>query len=257
MNKLLLLLSLIVGTASADNLISIDQVTSGNSNSITITVEGSDNKIDYSFGGASNNVTIDQKGDDAYVGYTATWGSGAGWGGDLDGDSNDMDIKQLCNQLACEGDRFEFHVAGNNNSIKIGQGYHVQADGTFQSPDSVEYGGHNIRLDVHGSNNSFIGSQRAAGDNHSNITNIYGSYNDVYARQEYNSNKSIDLTISNSNNDVDIIQGGSASHSATISLSGSYGTDLDVTQYSNTAQTYSLTQSCATVGGCSVSVTQE
>ena len=49
---------------------------------------------------------------------------------------------------------------------------------------------------------------------------------------------------------------GSATHSATISLSGSYGTDLDLLQQGGTAQTYSLTQSCVTVGGCSVGVTQ-
>ena len=64
------------------------------------------------------------------------------------------------------------------------------------------------------------------------------------------------MTINNSNNDVDLIQGGNASHSATITLNGSYGTDLDLLQQGSTAQSYTLSQSCATVGGCSVSVTQ-
>ena len=64
------------------------------------------------------------------------------------------------------------------------------------------------------------------------------------------------MTINNSNNDVDLIQGGNASHSATITLNGSYGTDLDLTQQGGTAQSYSLTQDCQTSGGCSVSVTQ-
>jgi hypothetical protein len=53
-----------------------------------------------------------------------------------------------------------------------------------------------------------------------------------------------------------LIQGGNASHSATITLNGSYGTDLDLTQQGGTAQSYSLTQDCQTSGGCSVSVTQ-
>jgi hypothetical protein len=255
--RLLLLIKISISFAFADNLISIDQVTSGNGNSTTVTVDGSDNTVKYSFGGANNTVNIDQKGDDAYVGYTTAWGSGASWGGDLDGDYNNLLTKQLCNQSLCEGDRFEFHIQGDSNTVTLGQGFRVLTNGTFETPDNLEYGGHFTQLDIHGSNNTFIGSQRSAGDNHSNTTGIYGSNNSVYTRQEYNANKSIDLTIQNNNNDVDIIQGGSASHSATISLSGSYGTDLDLTQYSNTAQTYSLTQSCATVGGCSVSVTQQ
>jgi len=258
MNKLLLLLLFVVGTAGADNLISIDQVSSGNNNSTTVTVEGSDNEVDYSFGGANNTVNIDQKGDNAYFGYTTAWGSGASWGGDLAGNYNDLNIKQFCNQSSCGGDRFEFHIQGDSNNVDFGQGYHVTNAGSFQTPDNYEYGGHYLRLDIHGSSNTVIGSQRSnnSGHEHSNTTNVYGSNNDVYTRQEYNQDKTIDLTINNSNNDVDIIQGGNASHSATISLSGSYGTDLDLTQYSNTTQTYSLTQSCATVGGCSVSVSQ-
>ena len=75
-------------------------------------------------------------------------------------------------------------------------------------------------------------------------------------RQESNQNKTLNLTINNSDNDIDIIQKGSATHSATVTISGSYGTDLDLLQQGGTAQSYSLTQSCATIGGCSVSVTQ-
>ena len=258
MNKLLLLLLFVVGTAGADNLISIDQVSSGNNNSTTVTVEGSDNEVDYSFGGASNSVSIDQKGDDAYVGYTTAWGSGAAWGGDLDGDSNNLNIKQFCNQSPCGGDRFEFHIQGDSNDIDFYQGYRAFSDGTLDTTDDYEYGGHYVRLDIHGSSNKFLGSQRSnnSGHEHSNTTNVYGSNNDVFAVQIGNQDKTLNLTLNNSYNDVDLTQKGSAAHSATISLSGSYGTDLDLLQQGGTAQTYSLTQSCVTVGGCSVGVTQ-
>ena len=250
------LVTQLVSVAQADNLITVEQVTSGNSNSFSIEVDGSDNTVDISYGGAGNSVSIKQHGDNQYVGYTTAWGSGAGWGGDLDGDNNTMDVRQYCNQATCLGDRFEFHIAGSNNSTVVGQGYNVQTNGVFQTPDSMEAGGHVTRLDIHGSNNSFIGSQRAGGDKHSNTTNIYGNNNNVYTRQEYNGDKSINLTINNSGNDVDITQGGGASHSATVSLTGAYSTDLDLTQYSSTAQTYTLTQNCQTLSGCSVGVTQ-
>jgi len=257
---LLLKISILVFTsvAHADNIINIEQVTSGNSNNITVSMEGSGNKVDYSFGGAGNTVTIDQKGDDGYVGYTTAWGSGAQWGGDLDGDNNNLNIKQLCNQSPCGGDRFEFHIAGNSNDVDFYQGYRAYSDGTLDTVDDYEYGGHFVQLDIHGSNNKFLGSQRAnnSGHEHSNTTGIYGNYNNVFAVQWGNQDKTINLTINNSNNDVDIVQKGSAPHTATINLSGDYGTTLDLLQQSDTTQSYSLSQNCLTAGGCSVSVTQ-
>ena len=242
------------------NDIYVSQTGSGDNLNLQILQDGEDNKIDMSIGNHTNNtIEIEQKGDDGYVGYTSLWGSGYSWGGDIDGDNNSLSIKQLCNQApSCGGDRFEFHISGSNNDVDFAQGYHVQNNGTVDTPDSYEYGGHFVRLDIHGSNNKFLGSQRSnnSGHEHSNVTYIYGNSNDVYTRQEYNQDKTINLTINNSNNDVDLIQGGNASHSATITLNGSYGTDLDLTQQGTTAQSYSLTQDCQTSGGCSVSVTQ-
>jgi len=242
------------------NEIYVSQTGTGNNLNLQISQDGEDNKIDMSIGNHTNNtVEIEQKGDDGYVGYTTLWGSGYSWGGDIDGDNNSLSIKQLCNQApSCGGDRFEFHISGSNNDVDFAQGYHVQNNGTVDTPDSFEYGGHFVRLDIHGSNNTFLGSQRSnnSGHEHSNVTYIYGNSNDVYTRQEYNQDKTINLTINNSNNDVDIIQKGSATHSATITLNGTYATDLDLLQQGSTAQSYSLTQSCATVSGCSVAVTQ-
>ena len=41
-----------------------------------------------------------------------------------------------------------------------------------------------------------------------------------------------------------------------MTLTGSSPTTLSLTQQGTIAQTYSLTQNCITMGGCSVSVTQ-
>ena len=241
------------------NEIYVSQTGTGNNLNLQISQDGEDNKIDMSIGNHTNNtIEIEQKGDDGYVGYTSAWGSGYTWGGDLDGNNNSLSIKQFCNQTPCGGDRFEFHISGSDNDVDFAQGYHVTSTGTLLAVDDYEYGGHFVRLDIHGSNNTFLGSQRSnnSGHEHSNVTYIYGSNNDVYTRQESNQDKTLTLTINNSNNDVDIIQKGSATHSATITLNGSYGTDLDLMQQGSTAQSYSLTQSCATVSGCSVAVTQ-
>jgi hypothetical protein len=44
---------------------------------------------------------------------------------------------------------------------------------------------------------------------------------------------------------------------AIINLQGNYPTDISLTQQGNSNQSYSLTQNCQTVGGCSVTVTQQ
>jgi len=52
------------------------------------------------------------------------------------------------------------------------------------------------------------------------------------------------------------MQKGNANHNAQVVLQGTEETTLNLLQQGNTNQTYSLTQNCNTVGGCSVSVTQ-
>ncbi len=119
---LTLLLSISLSNiAFANNSVIITQVTSGNSNSITVDVDGNNNEINMSHGGGNNTINITQEGEDGYVGYTSAWGSGASWGGDLDGDSNSLLVKQLCNQSTCGGDRFEFHIQGDSNDVKFYQ----------------------------------------------------------------------------------------------------------------------------------------
>ena len=93
--------------------------------------------------------------------------------------------------------------------------------------------------------------------NHSMTVNIYADDNEVFARQAQNGNKTLTLTIRNDGNDVYINQRDNGAHTATITLTGSFPTDLSLTQKGNTAQSYSLTQNCLTSGGCNVSVTQQ
>ena len=64
------------------------------------------------------------------------------------------------------------------------------------------------------------------------------------------------MTSRNDENNVKVTQTGYAAHPGTITLTGSSPTTLTLTQQGNTAQAYSLTQNCVTVGGCAVSVTQ-
>ena len=53
-----------------------------------------------------------------------------------------------------------------------------------------------------------------------------------------------------------MVQKGDGTHTATIDLTGSYTTDLDLIQNSNSNKSYTLTNNCQTSSGCAISVTQ-
>jgi len=150
-----------------------------------------------------------------------------------------------------------WHLDGNNNSIRWGQGGKLDdaSDTTFYY-DGNESGGHYANLDIHGSNNNVAGWQANSGNGgHTYNQLIFSSYNDVYVEQRGDGDKTINLTISNDGNDVQVVQKNTG-HTATINLSGSDPTTLNLLQQGYTSQSYSLSQNCITVGGCSVSVTQ-
>lgn len=255
-------LSSYVKAGDEHNHVNIDQVSASDNFNLSIEQVGNANLARFSFDHNSNTVNLLQFGSENYFGWAAAWGSGYSWGGDLDGASNNIDVRQKCSAGSnCNDNDFEFHVWGDNNIVKFGQGYSLN-DTSNWSPtwdyDGDEPGGNFVRLDIHGDSNKFIGSQKmdTSTISHSMIVNIFSDSNDVFARQAQNGNKALTLTIRNDSNDVYINQRDNGAHTATIELTGSYGTDLDLIQRGNINQTYSLTQNCLTVGGCSVSVTQ-
>ena len=107
------------------NHIHLDQVAGGASDNLNLNIEqiGHDNLIRFSFNHNNNTVNLLQLGDGNYIGYTDAWGSGYSWGGDLDGLRNNMDIRQKCSTSSCNDNDFQFHVWGDDNVVKFGQGY--------------------------------------------------------------------------------------------------------------------------------------
>tara|TARA_R100001443_G_scaffold117431_1_gene142576 strand:- start:4589 stop:5404 length:816 start_codon:yes stop_codon:yes gene_type:complete len=243
-----------------DNHIHVDQVSGGDNFNLAIDQVGHSNLIRFSFNHNNNEVDLLQSGNNMYIGYTDDWGSGYSWGGDLDGLNNEMDIRQKCSTSTCNDNDFQFHILGDNNTVKFGQGYSLNDSATpTWNYDNNEPGGNFVRLDIHGDNNTFTGSQKmdTSTISHSITANIYTDDNDVYVRQAQNGNKTLTLTIRNSDgNDVFANQRDNGAHTATISLLGTQPTNLDLLQRGNTTQSYSLTQNCITSGGCNISVTQ-
>ena len=254
-------LSSYVKAGDEHNHVEIDQVNSSDNFNLSIEQIGYETHARFSFDHNNNTVNLLQSGNNMYFGYTDAWGSGYNWGGDLDGLRNNVDVRQKCSTSSCNANDFQFHIWGDDNIVKFGQGYSLN-DST--SPtwnyDNNEPGGNFVRLDIHGDDNTFIGSQKMDTNtiNHSMYINIYTDDNEVYARQAQNGNKTFTLTIRNSDgNDVSVNQRDNGAHTATVSLLGSQPTDLTLVQRGNTTQSYSLSQNCVTVGGCTISVTQQ
>ena len=250
-----------IGQEGTDNSVDIDLgITISEYNILKIHQDGFNNDVFFSTDGDNNEISILQQGNNNDVSWTDAWGSLYSYGGDLDGNNNTLKIQQRCSFSTCNANDVQFHIQGNNNDVLFGQGYYLSStDDTTFDYDNYEPGGNFLRLDIHGDNNDFSGSQKmdSSSTNHSMTVNLYSNSNDVFAQQWANGNKTLNLTTYNDSNIVDIEQKSTGAHSATITLSGTYATTLDLLQQGSTAQSYSLTQSCATLGGCSISVIQE
>ena len=263
---------LIFGAVKAfgDNEIAITQVAQGDNLELDITQQGFNNDVFFSIGDGDNiNVEIMQRGHNNEIGYAndyPSWGSGVSWGGDIDFDDQELKLYQNCTKSAsagCEKNDIQFHISyGTDNKFWWAQGYVIDSrTDTSWTYDNSEGGGHTVTADIHGDNNSIVGHQRncSAGscDGHSARIYLYGDDNDVFGRQQADGSKEFYLTVNGDDATVDYLQDGTGEHNATITITGSQPTTLNLTQHSNTTQNYSLSQNCVTSGGCSITVTQD
>ena len=209
---------------------------------------------------ADNEIFIDQSGNNFAIGVEQI-GANNNATVTADGTNQQLLIIQY-NDTTVDND-VTVNTTGSNNGIKLCQGCAFDYPESYTNHDywydNWEGGGHSIDVTVTGDSNGISAQQTNQGSTtgHSYDLNITGDNNEVTTIQQHDGGKTIDLTIYNDENDVYIRQKGSgATHTATIELDGTYGTDLTLKQFNSTA-TYSLTQNCVTVGGCSISVTQQ
>ena len=174
-------------------------------------------------------------------------------------DSVTIDFKQV-NTTTSENVLEIWHIEDGNNTIRWGQGVSLNnKNSTTWVYDGDEGGGHYARIDVHGGGNNFRGYQQNTGDTTGHIFTslIFSDNNDIWVRQKNNGQKELNLYTTSDGNTIDVLQktnGGE--HTANINLHGSYPTDITLVQQGQTDQSYSITQNCVTVGGCTISVQQ-
>jgi hypothetical protein len=263
MTKLLIiLLSISLSSiAYADNSVFIEQITTSDDTTITINQDGNNNAVNLSMAHDDNTLDFNQVGNNNTISWVSYWGSGKVWGGDIDGTNNTLKFEQY-NTTGSDSNRIGFHMPGNDNDLHVCQGatFSSSTDTTCSgtTPNS-EYGGHIVNLDVHANGNSVkVGQETGTGnaDHYAQIYYYNGDNNDTFVTQKGNGDKDLRMDIRTDGGEQEVMQKGDGAHTATVNLYGSYHTDLSLTQQGNTAQSYSITQTCQTSGGCGISLTQ-
>jgi hypothetical protein len=226
--------------------------------------------IDQKIGSSGNAITIEQTGN-----YNKISGIGGTDYAIIDGDNNTINIKQ--------GDTLgknliEFSVTGNTNNITLWQARNP----TTGLQDGQESGGHYMGLNINGSTNTLSLKQSNDGgttSGHFAYVDVTGNNNNGTLKQIGNGEKTFFGIVNGNTNIFDVTQQGSGSyfdlsltgnghsvtanqkdagsHKATINLTNAGGSStVNLIQQGATAQNINITQQCATLSGCSVSVTQ-
>jgi len=234
--------------ANADNEIHLDQ--SGDNLKLRLTQFGDNNKVDTVMSGYQLDMTVIQEGHRNQV-LRKSQG--------IDGDYNQVSIEQWNNTTTTDVNKIWIDIDGDSNMVDVGQGCKFYySNSTVCSRDSHEDAGHEMEINIDGSNNAIRGGQKSGSANPNNELkmDINSNNNTVFFTQAGSGDKDLELTINNDGNNVSIHQHYGA-HNATVTLGGTSGTNLSLIQAGGPTQSYNLIQNCLTIGGCSVSVNQQ
>jgi hypothetical protein len=138
-------------------------------------------------------------------------------------------------------------INGNNNSVNVYQ----------HNTGGAQVVGHFTETLISGSNNTVNLNQLGDGEKR-NFTNINGNLNTVNHLQSGAGTKYSDIKTTGNGHSITLDQKDGGAHAARIEVTNNGGSStVNVLQQGNTNQTYSVQQSCATVGGCSVGIQQQ
>ena len=259
---------LVLTQISAANELYINQV--GNNLNLTVIQDGTDNKIIginvTPITGNDNTISMTQQGnhmdvEGLVVGNNNTLTSYQG--GDADtsfirssvvGNSNTMNLLQ--------GKKLDGSV-DNNDSGNHEQYITIIGDSnsvnTAQANSNGANSGHHMAHIITGNSNTLSHLQFANGKKRG-FVEITGDNNGVTLEQRNVSTHFADIVLTGDANSVTSVQRGgmSGAHSLSLDLTNNGGAyTVNTSQDGSTSKTYSLTGSCATSGGCAVSVLQQ
>ncbi len=259
-------------TWPATSDITIGQTTQKNSakSRVSNIVLGNSLHLEQKIGSSGNSVTIEQTGN-----YNKIAGLGGNTYSVIDGDNNTVNIKQ--------GDTLgknliEFNITGNSNNVTLWQARNP----TTGLQDGNESGGHYMGLNVNGSTNTLslkqsndggstsghfayvdvtgngnTGTLKQMGNGEKTFFGVVNGNTNVFDVTQQGSGSYLDLSLTGNGHNVTANQKDAGSHKATINLTNAGGAStVNLVQQGATVQNINITQQCATLSGCSVSVTQ-
>ena len=156
---------------------------------------------------------------------------------------------------------FNFLQEGNGNSISwvsywgSGKSWGGDVDGVGNNEDVAQYDGATYGRHIWGDNNDVDVYQH--GDHTFNL-DIHADDTDVDLWQEGTGSHYAHTYFYGTadGSEVDVKQKDSANHNAQIRLQGTQPTILNLLQQGSTNQSYTITNTCYTAGGCTVNLTQ-
>jgi hypothetical protein len=239
-------------------------------NRVANVVLGNSLYLEQKIGSSGNSVTVEQTGN-----YNKIAGLGGGTYAIIDGDNNTVNVKQ--------GDTLgknliEFSITGNTNNVTLWQARNP----TTGLQDGSESGGHYMGLNITGSTNTLSlkqsndggttsghfayvdvagngnnGTLKQTGNGEKTFFGIVNGNTNVFDVTQQGSSSYFDLNLTGNGHNVTATQKDAGSHKATVNLTNAGGaSNVTLVQQGATAQNINITQQCATLGGCSVSVTQ-
>ena len=186
---------------------------------------------------------------------------------DLQGDDNEFDLRQKNTRNNSQVNYMGFHIVGDDNTVRVGQGYADQgslATANVQEwdTDNHEGGGNTVMVDIHGNDNILnIGQRNGSQGNYSGhdvTAYIYGDDNTARTVQVHDGAKDLTLTLIGDDHTIYTEQRSTGAHNMTVHLTNGSGPySAFIKQNSTTTQNYTMTGTCNTSGGCSISVTQQ
>ena len=87
----------------------IEQIGTSTDSTISVDIDGNNNAVNLTMEGTNNELDISQEGNNNTVSWISYWGSGRSWGGDLDGNNNNIKIQQH-NTTGTDANRVGMHI---------------------------------------------------------------------------------------------------------------------------------------------------
>jgi len=181
--------------------------------------------------------------------------------------TNSAKVQAFVNRTTADS-KVNIEQLGTQNEVVVSQTgtrnnyVNYYGDGLSNTVEITQHGNFTTQVNytdlrVIGNFNTVNIEQTSTGGAKGAFVNIQDSNNSLILKQQDNGNHYAEVNLSGGSKTVDILQQGSAAHMASVTLTGPQPSSLNLIQAGSTQQYYSITNNCATAGGCApIAVTQ-